>query len=155
MIAKNCQTYVRNFIIRELLLFLLLIMTEQYHFQQLLILLLVSMSIMSLKIKKKLFSKKISIVNLLVPNIHYRTIWINKKTIIKGTSFACAYITGLISLKCDSVEKYNYQHLFDVISSDTRILPRVTKVTTFEYSPKKVIIFPLNKGKQFFIAIQR
>ena len=97
------------------------------------------------KDKEKIIFQKNSIVNLLVPNIHYRTIWINKKTIIKGTSFACAYITGLISLKCDSVEKYNYQHLFDVISSDTRILPRVTKVTTFEYSPKKVIIFPLNK----------
>lgn len=38
-----------------------------------------------------------SIVNVLVPNRFYRTFWGVKKTILKGTSFACGYVTGLLS----------------------------------------------------------
>lgn len=97
------------------------------------------------KDKEKIILQKNSIINLLVPDVHYRTIWIDKKTIIKGTSFACAYITGLISLRCGNMENYNYQCILDAVSEETHVLPYVAKLPTFEHFPKKVIVFPLNK----------
>lgn len=97
------------------------------------------------KDKEKIILQKNSIVNLWVPDVHYRTIWIDKKTIIKGTSFACAYITGIISMKYHNMEKRNYENLLNAVATETRVLPCVAKVPTFEHSPKKVIVFPLNK----------
>jgi len=80
------------------------------------------------------------IVNFLVADRYYRTEWLNKKTIIKGTSFACAYITGLISLviKNDffSPEK---------ISNKKYSFPIKQEISKPEFKIKKAIMFPCNK----------
>lgn len=56
--------------------------------------------------KKDIFNCKNSIVNYLLPDIYYRADGLNnRKNIVKGTSFACAKITGILSKELDNEEK--------------------------------------------------
>lgn len=48
-------------------------------------------------------------------------------------------------MKYHNMEKRNYENLLNAVATETRVLPCVAKVPTFEHSPKKVIVFPLNK----------
>ncbi|GJM70758.1 hypothetical protein HMSSN036_29740 [Paenibacillus macerans] len=47
--------------------------------------------------RKDIYYIENSIIDILVPNKFYRTIWNDRKTILKGSSFATACITGMLS----------------------------------------------------------
>ncbi len=82
-------------------------------------------------------------LNILVADRYYRTQWLDTKTIIKGTSFACAYISGLIAAKVG--------YYADVVS----MIHSICSKTIFQKKSKKIvkpsfkicrsIVFPVNK----------
>lgn len=91
-----------------------------------------------------------SIVNILVPDIYYRTLWRNERTIIKGSSFATAKITGLFaaeicSLRQGERSKYNINTLMKAICKDVINVPKKEKIIKPSFNIKNAIIFPLNK----------
>lgn len=89
---------------------------------------------------------KNGIVNLLVADRYYRTTWLQTKTILKGTSFACAYITALLSLHLEE---------FCTAKNKSDILQKIAtkSIEYFEFVPpnkpsfhiSKAIVFPVNK----------
>lgn len=81
--------------------------------------------------------------NILVSDRYYRTVWLNKKTIIRGTSFACAYISGLLASKID-----NYSDTIAMlrsISSKTKIQKIHESFAKPRFNIHKAIVFPVNK----------
>lgn len=89
-----------------------------------------------------------SCVNILVPPRFYRTVWNDgQRTVIRGTSFACAEMTGRIS-KYIYDESGNRNELKDILKNI------VTQIDTFKpsipvqgpaFQIKKAVIFPVNK----------
>lgn len=96
--------------------------------------------------KKDIYFTGHGIIDILVPNIYYRTVWQDKKTILRGTSFATAKITGMISqrmfeLACPC-EKKDLLRLVANKFLDSGS-SNALKAPWFEI--KKAIIFPVNK----------
>lgn len=93
----------------------------------------------------ELISIENSIVDILVPNRYYRAIWLKQRTIIKGTSFACAYITGIIAKE---IETKRFLQKYDIkkrIATHSRV---IANENDFEYplfTIEKAIVFPINK----------
>lgn len=82
-------------------------------------------------------------VNIIVSDKYYRTKWLNTKTIIKGTSFACAYVTGLLSLRVSSY--FDNITILRAISSKNKIQKIHENPVKPHFSIRKAIIFPINK----------
>lgn len=88
-----------------------------------------------------------SIVNILVPNRFYRTFWGDKKVILKGTSFACGYVTGLLSNQIHD-ELKDGEMIVDCLKSINNNMTdknRLRLCLSPKYEIKKAIIFPVNK----------
>ncbi len=83
-----------------------------------------------------------SIVDILVPDIFYRTIWKQNRTVLKGTSFATARITGIISTCLPIYEK---DRLLSHISNYTFELPSTANLSKPNFIIQKAILFPINK----------
>lgn len=88
-----------------------------------------------------------SIVNVLVPNKFYRTIWGDKKVILKGTSFACGYVTGLLSnqMQADSERSEMVTNCLKSIKNSVKERNRSWLCFSPKYEIKKAVIFPINK----------
>jgi uncharacterized NAD-dependent epimerase/dehydratase family protein len=104
--------------------------------------------VIGVDIEKESKNKEIIVVengiaNILVPNKYYRTEWLDSKTIIRGTSFACAYISGLLSLKS---ERYGgIDTVLQTISSNKREYIKYNAPSKPDFIIQKAIIFPVNK----------
>lgn len=88
-----------------------------------------------------------SIVDLLVSDRFFRTIWQGKKTIIRGTSFATAYITGKVSKLLSETEDgiISKDIILGMIATKNRAIKKCIPLRHMPYEIKKAIIFPLNK----------
>lgn len=86
-----------------------------------------------------------SIIDIFVPNIHYRTMWKNMKTILKGTSFAAARITGILSQVIGQSEERNKENLIKSISNISVDSKINTPIALPNFNIKKAVIFPVNK----------
>ena len=96
--------------------------------------------------KKDIYYVKNSIIDILVPNIFYRTVWLDKKTIIKGSSFACAYITGILSQYIKSSNpKIKKEVILKKISTKQISLKKTTEIKSPNLQIKKAIVLPINK----------
>ena len=100
--------------------------------------------------KHDIYRVENSIVNILVPDVYYRTLWLNEKAIIKGTSFAAAKITGLISKKIHNLWKNEYRkiskkNIIEAVTNKLITLPIKDEVPQPNFCIKKAIVFPLNK----------
>lgn len=96
--------------------------------------------------KRDIFYVENSIVNIYVPDIFYRTMWNSQKTIIKGTSFAAARITGLLS---KLLPKYSMPGeikclLYEIASKNIEY-ERNTTIKPPSFQINKAILFPFNK----------
>ena len=97
-----------------------------------------------------------SIVNVIVPNKFYRTIWGDKKVILKGTSFACGYVTGLLSnqMQADSERSEMVTNCLKSIKNSVKERNRSWLCFSPKYEIKKaVLMFHLLEGKYFFVKI--
>jgi hypothetical protein len=83
------------------------------------------------------------IVNILMTDKYFRTEWLNTKTIIRGTSFACACISGLLSLTIDDFT--DLVSMLQSISSKEKILQKHQTPLKPDFNIRKAIIFPINK----------
>lgn len=99
--------------------------------------------------KHDIIMSKNGIVDVFVPDIFYRTVFDGRKTIIKGTSFASAKITGLLSCKFNQkgnlLEKSDW---IDSISTETREVSKSISVLGPQFPIRKAILFPVNKELQ-------
>ena len=91
-----------------------------------------------------------SIVDVVLPNVFYRTQWLDKKTILKGTSFACAKITGLLSLKIETAQLPTKKlDILNLLENDYTLMYKSpfyeAKISSPSFTVKKAIIFPVNK----------
>lgn len=83
------------------------------------------------------------ISNIVLSDKYYRTEWLNTKTIIKGTSFACAHISGLLSLKINS-----HLSTSEMIYSIATKFERKSNHEIFlkpQFHIHRAIVFPINK----------
>lgn len=81
--------------------------------------------------------------NLLVSDRYYRTLWLNTKTIIKGTSFACAHISGLLAAKVGYYS--DVVPMIHSICSKTISLKKRKKFIKPNFNIRRAIVFPINK----------
>ena len=98
--------------------------------------------------KTDIYRVENSIVDIQVPNVYYRTIWKDKKTIIKGTSFACAKITGLISSNLYKLNNNSIIEKYDVLNLIADKSKNTIKANPFpkpSFEIHRAIIFPYNK----------
>lgn len=88
-----------------------------------------------------------SIVDLLVSDRFFRTVWQGEKTIIRGTSFATAYITGKISKLLSEIEGgiISKKVILNMVSTKNRTIKKSIPLRHMPHEIKKAIIFPLNK----------
>ena len=86
-----------------------------------------------------------SIVDIFIPNHYYRTKFLEKRTIIKGTSFACAYVTGLISKNIGRLDFPDKDKIINMLTNTTRKIDSFAKANIPCFDIKKAIIFPVNK----------
>lgn len=98
-----------------------------------------------------------SCVNFLVPAKFYRTFWNDgTKTIMKGTSFACAEITGKISTQL--FDEQGNRNSIDVVVSKLKtcgsIYQKTKPVTGPQFTIKKAILFPVNKEAHAVLRFQ-
>lgn len=84
------------------------------------------------------------IVNVFVPEKYYRINYCGTKTLIKGTSFAAAYVTGLISLRKNSFP-LDITSILKSISNFNVNIEKSKNVEKPIFKTKKAIIFPINK----------
>lgn len=85
-----------------------------------------------------------SIVDIEVADRFYRTIWLDKKEIIKGTSFACAYITGLISKYIEGNINLKKEDILRLITTkQIKIKNSVLSKPNFRIS--KAVLYHVNK----------
>ena len=85
------------------------------------------------------------IVNVSVPERYYRARYAGKMEILKGTSFACAYITGLISKKRRSLgTELTKTEVLNYIKTSEVVFPNNQRNYPW-FKIKKAIIFPLVK----------
>ncbi len=98
--------------------------------------------------KKELIRLHRACADLIVPNQFYRTVWLNgEKTILKGTSFACAKVTGILSKKLAEFEQgsIDKEKLMDLVKTqDYSMLMKEGKEKE-KIEIKKAIVFPVNK----------
>lgn len=102
--------------------------------------------------KNEIVRIKDSIVDIVVPEKYYRTIWKDTKTIVNGTSFACAYVSGRLSLF--DVREHNKDILLEMLATKV-----VDKTESFElprlpFDIKSAVIFPLNKESEVLLRFQ-
>lgn len=81
--------------------------------------------------------------NLLVSDRYYRTLWLSAKTIIKGTSFACAYISGLLAARVGYYS--DVVPMIHSICSKTIFLKKHKKFVKPSFNIRRAIVFPVNK----------
>lgn len=81
--------------------------------------------------------------NILVSDRYYRTEWLNTKTIIRGTSFACAYVSGLLASRVNNYS--DTRALLRSISSKERIQKIHKNFAKPCFNIQKAIVFPVNK----------
>ena len=86
-----------------------------------------------------------SIVDLVVADRFYRTLWNSEKTIMRGTSFAAAYITGIISKIICKNGIMSKENIIDAIATKKRQVSSCIPLRKMPFVIKKAIIFPLNK----------
>lgn len=102
--------------------------------------------------------QKNSIVDIIVPNVYYRTWWGRTKTIIKGSSFACAKITGLIAREIAQIgekkREVTKMDFLEKISSSNSIIPKSDELPEFSMKISKAIVFPFNKETQSLLRYQ-
>lgn len=86
------------------------------------------------------------VVNYFLKDRYYRVIGLNnKKGIIRGTSYACAEMTGKLSIQYDTLEKR--QNLSTLINNSKN----PNQLNTLNYKIKKAIVFPFNKESDCII----
>lgn len=85
-----------------------------------------------------------SIVDIEVADRFYRTIWMDKKEIIKGTSFACAYITGLISKYIEGNIRLKKEDILNLITTK-QIKVRNNVLLKPDFRISKAILYHVNK----------
>ena len=89
-----------------------------------------------------------SCIDLVIPEQFYRTVWKDgKRTILKGTSFACAAVTALLAKKlseCNGRKPGKKELLKAVCTKELSIIQPDTKQQE-KLEIKKAIIFPVNK----------
>ena len=97
--------------------------------------------------KNEVYAFKDGIVDILVPDVYYRTKWINQNTIIKGTSFANAMISGLISQKINIKNSpYSKQAVLKLIATKYNKNLFLNALNTKQsIQINKAILFPTNK----------
>lgn len=106
--------------------------------------------------REDIIYQKNSIVDLVVSDRFFRTIWKGNKTIIRGTSFATAYITGIVSklmseTKCSNISK---NMILETVATRCRT---IKKCLPFQPMPNKIgkaIIFPINKESTALLKFQ-
>ena len=105
--------------------------------------------------KKEIILVKNGIVNILVADRYYRTEWLHTKTIIRGTSFACAYICGMLSIQIENITKEkNIEILLENISTKEISLPKHQAALKPKFSIQKAIVFPINKESQALLRFK-
>lgn len=96
--------------------------------------------------KNEIIITKNGIVDVSVPDRYYHTMYSGKRTILKGTSFASAYITGLISNiyrnLCERIDKGN---VLDQIKTKELVCRKNTVDEKPKFVIRKAIVFPINK----------
>ena len=97
-----------------------------------------------------------SIVNVLVPNRFYRTFWGVKKTILKGTSFACGYVTGLLSNQMAAELEGNEISTDFLKCIKKSMIGKKRPLLCFapKYEIKKAIVFPVNKESSVILRFK-
>ena len=83
-----------------------------------------------------------NIVKVLVPNKYFRVEWLDKKTLIKGTSFACAYVSGLVSKTL--ARPFSIKNIEQIHTEKKRYF-NSEPIEKPNFKIKKAIIFPINK----------
>lgn len=95
--------------------------------------------------KNEIIITKNGIVDVSVPERYYHTMYSGKKVILKGTSFASAYITGIISKYRNIGEKVSKSEIVDYIKTKETICNKCTTNEKPEFVIRKAIVFPVNK----------
>ncbi|NQX44400.1 DUF1611 domain-containing protein [Paenibacillus tritici] len=96
--------------------------------------------------KNDIYYASNSIIDIFVPNIYYRTMWNDKKTIVKGSSFAAARITGILSQKLqEAVLPLQKMELLKSISNVDLNVEKNISIEPPHFDIKRAIIFPINK----------
>lgn len=95
--------------------------------------------------KEEIYCLENSIVDIVMPNICYRTIWDGKRTIVKGTSFATARVTGLVSKIISDWSFVDKHVITEKISNMKEIIQVDKSIVGPEFKPNRAIIFPINK----------
>lgn len=100
--------------------------------------------------KKDLIRLENSIVNVLVPDIYYRTIWNKSRAILKGTSFAAAKVTALLAKKLLENPELRYagKDLTKLITNRKKREHFTGRINLPKHKIKKAIVFPVNKETQ-------
>lgn len=100
------------------------------------------------KIRNKDTIQKVenSIVDICLPDICYRTCWNNRNTIVFGSSFASAKVTGLLSQKLDEYQREdNDDQILESIANKSFKTNEPMEICRPEFSIEKAIVFPINK----------
>ena len=97
--------------------------------------------------KNEIIITKNGIVDVSVPDRYYRTMYSEKSTILKGTSFAAAYITGLISQKKRNIRlgRVGKREMLDYIKTKEVICCQSIANAKPKFAIRKAIVFPVNK----------
>ncbi len=105
--------------------------------------------------KNDLVEVKNSMVNLLVKNQYFRTIWLHgERAIIQGVSFACAKVTGLISNYIQRTGNKSIRQIFEDICNKTIECDRPHSIQKPKFQIKKAILFPVNKESLSILRFQ-
>lgn len=87
-----------------------------------------------------------SIVNILIPTRYYRTFWNNgKRALLCGTSFACAYFSGIYGKYLLEGGTNDAQKYIRNISSKIIECKQSKELSKPNFDIRKAIIFPVNK----------
>lgn len=108
-----------------------------------------------IKDKNDIVAVNNSIVNLLLPVKYYRTYWKERMSILTGTSFATATITGLLTTKLnqlsDNMEK---EEAIKIIATRDKNCEKIEEFKKPEYKISKAIIFPVNKESKALLQFR-
>lgn len=87
---------------------------------------------------------KKSVVNIVLPKKYYRSYWADgRKVILQGTSYACAYLSGLYGKHL--LEGKNIEMFLDSISTMEYECKTYKEIEKPRFDIKHAIIFPVNK----------
>lgn len=107
--------------------------------------------------KMDVFEVKNSCVNFLLPSKFYRTVWNDgTRTVLKGTSFACAELTGRLSkhMYDDSGKRRAYEDIVKHIVTHTYTYNKTELMQGPKFQIKKAILFPINKEAHAILRFQ-